>query len=296
MRELPNKIQWHPAFYAAAELELREDIKELEFLTEYNLSKEPIRIDLLIIKGSEREKILKNEIGHIMRKHNVLEYKSPNDALTIDDFYKVIGYACLYKGYGDSVNKIKASELTVSIFRETCPRELFLTLEQEGYEIEEKYSGIYYVKNKLPFSVQIVVTSRLDGERHSSLRVLSNRAAREDVERFLEEAQKITSPRERNNIDAVLQVSVNANFELYQDIRRDSGMCEALRELMKDEIEIELKKSAEQGMAQGMAQVILNMQGNGFDMEQIKLATGKSEQEIEDIIEGKELIIGIVGT
>lgn len=152
------------------------------------------------------------------------------------------------------------------------------------------------MKNKLPFSVQIVVTSRLDGERHSSLRVLSNRAAREDVERFLEEAQKIISPRERNNIDAVLQVSVNANFELYQDIRRDSGMCEALRELMKDEIEIELKKSAEQGMAQGMAQVILNMQGNGFDMEQIKLATGKSEQEIEDIIEGKELIIGIVGT
>lgn len=150
------------------------------------------------------------------------------------------------------------------------------------------------MKNKLSFSVQIVVTSRLDGERHSSLRVLSNRAAREDVERFLEEAQKIISPRERNNIDAVLQVSVNANFELYQDIRRDSGMCEALRELMKDEIEIELKKSAEQGMAQGMAQVILNMQGNGFDMEQIKLATGKSEREIEDIIEGKELVIETV--
>lgn len=71
-------------------------------------------------------------------------------------------------------------------------------------------------------------------------------------------------------------------------------MCEALRELMKDEIEIELKKSAEQGMAQGMAQVILNMQGNGFDMEQIKLATGKSEREIEDIIEGKELVIETV--
>lgn len=36
--------------------------------------------------------------------------------------------------------------------------------------------------------------------------------------------------------DAVLQVSVSANQELYEEIRRNSVMCEALRELMKDEI------------------------------------------------------------
>jgi glyoxylate carboligase len=29
-----------------------------------------------------------------MRRHNVLEYKSPEDGLTIDDFYKAVGYAC----------------------------------------------------------------------------------------------------------------------------------------------------------------------------------------------------------
>jgi hypothetical protein len=35
----------------------------------------------------------------------------------------------------------------------------------------------------------------------------------------------------------VLQASVAANFELYDDVRRDSIMCQALQELMKDEIE-----------------------------------------------------------
>ena len=59
VRELRDKIQWHPAFCAAAELELRENIKELDLIPEYNLSKEPIRIDLLVIKESEQERILK---------------------------------------------------------------------------------------------------------------------------------------------------------------------------------------------------------------------------------------------
>ena len=47
----PDKLQWHPAFCAAAGLEFHEDIERLELKPEYNLSKEPIRIDLLIKKG-----------------------------------------------------------------------------------------------------------------------------------------------------------------------------------------------------------------------------------------------------
>ena len=60
MTDAPDKIQWHPAFYAAAELELKEDIGELELIQEYPLSKEPIRIDLLVIRvaGAERAYLL----------------------------------------------------------------------------------------------------------------------------------------------------------------------------------------------------------------------------------------------
>nr|WP_296488434.1 hypothetical protein [uncultured Acetatifactor sp.] len=39
-------IQWHPGFYGAAEIELIVNKDVLEFQREYNLSKEPLRMDL----------------------------------------------------------------------------------------------------------------------------------------------------------------------------------------------------------------------------------------------------------
>ncbi len=33
-----------------------------------------------------------------------MEYKSPSDSLDIDTFYKVTGYACLYKSYGKTTD------------------------------------------------------------------------------------------------------------------------------------------------------------------------------------------------
>ena len=73
-------------------------------------------------KKSSSDKVMKNEIGHIMRKYNVLEYKGPGDELSIDTLYKTLGYACLYKGYGKTINEIPAEELTVSLFREAYPK------------------------------------------------------------------------------------------------------------------------------------------------------------------------------
>ena len=184
MKNAPDKLQWHPAFCAAAGLEFHEDIERLELKPEYNLSKEPIRIDLLIIKDREYDQI-KNEIGHIMRTYNVIEYKSPEDALTIDDFYKTVGYACLYKGYGEHVDAVPINELTVSIFRGNRPEKMFLTLQKYGHKIEEKYPGIYYVTEHLPFPAQIIVTQELEPGEHRSLRILSNHEKKEDVEGLL---------------------------------------------------------------------------------------------------------------
>lgn len=49
---------------------------------------------------------------------------------------------------------------------------------------------------------------------------------------------QISEPGTKNNINAVLQVSVSANKEIYEAIRRcDKVMCDALRELMKEDFE-----------------------------------------------------------
>ena len=295
MKNAPDKLQWHPAFCAAAGLEFHEDIERLELKPEYNLSKEPIRIDLLIIK-EESDRRIKNEIGHIMKKYNVIEYKSPEDALTIDDFYKTVGYACLYKGYGERVDAVPINELTVSIFRAKRPEKMFLTLQKYGHKIKEKYSGIYYVTERLPFPVQIIVTQELEPREHRSLRILSNHAKKEDVEEFLKEVEKMNTPRERQNVEAVLQVSVKANDELYREIRRDANMCDALRELMKDDIEREVsaarKLGESEGEVRGEAKIILKMNHSGMSPENIASITGKDLDEINAILEGKVPVLG----
>ena len=231
-------IQWHPGFYGAAELEFLSNKGDLEFQREFNLSKEPIRMDLLIIKKLADVRI-ENELGHIFKKYNVAEFKSPDDALSIDDYYKTVGYACLYKGLGETVDRIPADELTISIFRESYPREMFEAMKNLGMEIKEQYPGIYYISGKQAlFDTQIVVTKQLDKETHRTLRILSKHVREEDVRAFVEKAVQMSEPGDRNNVDAVLQVSVSANKEIFEAIRRcDKVMCEALRELMKEDLE-----------------------------------------------------------
>ena len=199
MKDSPEKIQWHPAFAAAIGLEFRDDYKDVIIQQEYNLSKEPIRIDLLISRKDKSSRRFGNEIGHIMKTYNIIEYKSPED----------------------------------------------------GAVIEQKFPGIYYITGNTLFPVQIVVAKELDKQTHSSLRVLTDNADIEDVETFLQNSVKTSEPWEREDIDAVLQASVSANKELYEAIRRDSGMCQALRELMKDEIEDAEKRAEKRGEIRG---------------------------------------------
>ena len=185
-------------------------------------------------------------------------------------------------------------------------------MAQQGHKIEEKYAGIYYICN-LPFPVQIVVMKQLRREGHKSLKVLSAKAKKEDVKGFLKETEELCSPREKQNVDAVLQASVRANYELYEEIRRESTMCEALRELMKDEIEkdvnaakkIAIKEGREQGIAEGRAKgiaegraegraegeanIIRIMNKNGLSPELIATSTGKSIEDVNLILEGREL-------
>lgn len=269
-----EKLQWHPAFCAATELELRQDLDVLELIPEYNLSKKPLQIDLVIIKKMDWKRTLQNEIGHIMRGHNILEYKGPGDELTIDSFFKVIGYASLYKAQGIAVNKISASEATVSFFRNAYPKALFQELKKEGYILKKMYPGIYYVRGKVPFPVQVVVTSQLERKAHCSLRVLTTQVEMQDAELFLEQIHYLESKNERSNIDSVLQVSVNANKQVYSLLRRQNEMCEALRELMKDEIEKELENKLEQGEKLQLIRQVIK-----------KLQKGNSVEETSDMLE-----------
>ncbi len=230
-----EKNYWHPAFCGATEWELKQNKNDLIFDSEHQLSKKPLQMDMLVIKKNPAV-VIQNEIGKLFKQHNVVEFKGSGDDLSIDDYYKTIGYACLYKSLGKHVNEIPAEEITLTMIREAYPKELIRMLEDSGVMIEEKFPGIYYLSGSTTFDAQIIVTRDLDSDKHAGLKILSKNAREQDVRKFLEEAKLAKEPGDLQNIDAVLQVSVSANKELYEEVRRDENMCQALRELMKDEI------------------------------------------------------------
>jgi hypothetical protein len=289
MEKRIDEIQWHPGFYGAAELEFQQNKNDLEFEREHNLGKEPLRMDLLIVKKRADVEI-KNEIGRIFRRFNILEYKSPDDGMSIDDYFKAIGYACIYKSLGATVNEVPAEELTVSLFRETYPREMIKKLEELRAAVEEKFPGIYYVKGLAPFKTQIVVTGQLEKETHSSLRVLSKCVLEEDVRRFLTETQNLETPGEKDNVEAVLEVSILANNGIYEKIKEELQMCEALERLMKNELDAKEAAGMEVGVAKGKEDALVELIKDGLlSLSEAAKRLGMSEAELEKRIGMKNI-------
>ena len=237
---------------------------------------------------------LKNQIGHIFRQNNIIEYKCQGDAMSIDDFYKTVGYACMYKALGERVDAIRADELTISMVREEYPVSMVAMLRAQGIEIEKVYDGIYYLR-KFFIPAQIVVTKELAPEQHNSLRVLSRNAEKKDIETFVRAMESYIGKSEKSDADAVLQVSMSANYELYEKVRRENTMCEALRRLMKDEIEETIdeakREASENGRAEGrietQKETSITLSQMGMSMENIAKAVNADIEQVRGWIAGQ---------
>ena len=229
------KIQWHPGFVAAINLELAENRDDLIYEREYNLNTKPLEIDLLVIK-KDKDVQISNEIGRMFKGHNILEYRSPEDRMDIDSFYKAGAYASLYKAYGETVDERKADDITVSLVREAKPDGLFRYFREHKVEVSNPYPGIYYVLDGVLFFTQVIVTRELNGQNHGWLKSLSDKLKKEEMEALLKRARSLSGKLERELADAVLEVSVKANREIVEELKGDEAMCQALLEIMEPEI------------------------------------------------------------
>lgn len=265
-KNVKRKIQWHPGFVTGLDLELSEYQSGMTQEREYNLNTKPLAIDVLIRKNDSTA-IRNNEIGRLFRRYNIIEYKSPDDHMDIDTYYKVNGYACLFKAGGDQVDSIKAEDVTISLFRHTKPKGLFRRFKREGILIVNPYPGIYYVKGNTMFSLQIVVTRELDPDKHIWLVALSGRLKKEQVEKVLKRASQLTNQREKRLVDSVLQVCIAANQTTVEELKKEEeSMCQALREIM----EPELKQSMKEGMEKGILATVKSLREVGQREEDIK--------------------------
>ncbi len=243
-------LQWHPAFYASLQIEFAEEADKLIFENEHQLGTKPKEIDVLIIKKNSKDRIQKN-IGRIFRTHNIIEYKSPNDYLSVDDFYKVYGYACFYKADTPREGTIPPEEITISFVSRNYPDKMMKHLQEVRHmDIMEGEQGIYYIDNDI-FQIQLIVTSELPEELNLWLRNLTNDLAdSKTIERLLHEYKYHTH---ESNYKSAMNIIINANMQVFKEVGK---MCDALMELMKDELEAKKAQGIEQGIEQRIEQSV----------------------------------------
>ena len=283
MEQKEQTIQWHPAFFAGIQIELGDEAEYFSFEAEHQLGTKPMAIDVLIKK--EKERRIRKNIGRIFRTYNVVEYKSPTDYLSVDDFYKVYGYACFYKSDVSNVDSISIEDLTITFVSTNYPGKLIRHLrEVKKYQIHKSEKGIYYVYgDQIP--IQILVASQLDPSENLWLRSLTNNLhERQMARKLIDEYQK----HEKNVLyQSMMDVIVRANTQQFN--REDKKMCEALRELMEEEFEVERGKARSEGLKEGRSEAVKTVVSNLLEMnmpiEEIIKVTGESEEIVYKMIE-----------
>ena len=233
MKETIKRIEWHPAFQATIQIEFENESDKLIFESEHLLSKKPMQIDELIIKVKDHEVIEKN-IGKIFRKYNIIEYKSPDDHLTTNDFYKVYAYCCFYQSDTETVLEISPQELTITFICNHYPRKMMQHLQKyRNLKIVKIDSGIYYITGD-EFPIQLLITKELDPAENLWLQSL-----RKDIKykKEIEFLLKVYDTKKYSKLhQAAMDVITRANWESMMEVK-DNMVCDALRELFADELQ-----------------------------------------------------------
>jgi hypothetical protein len=269
-------LKWHPAFSQAVRRELEDYRDSLKFTEEYELISGPQRIDLLIIKKPKGLIIDKN-IARIFRTNNLLEYKSPEDYLSVKDFLKVYGYA---NNYAAIIPKVNFAEVTLTFIENRHPRELLKYLTKvRGYGITEKAAGIYEVTGDY-VPIQIIESGKLSEDDNLWLKSLVNDLKFEKAMVIVEEMQK---PGQETPMNAYFEVIVKANPEVFSEVQKMVGDATFEEVFTKAGIipkwlergrKQGLDEGLEQGREQGLERAARNALVEGASPEFVQKITG----------------------
>lgn len=249
-----KKLQWHQAFYAGIQIEFADEADNLIFENEHHLGTQPKRIDVLIIKKENTTPILKN-IGRIFRKHNIIEYKSPDDYISVNDYYLVYGYACLYKADGPQNAQIPIEDITITLVSRRYPKKLIKHLQKvHHYNVQHVEKGIYYIKGDL-LPIQLLVTKDLTDEQNLWLHNLTNDIQDSTViDSLVSEYEK---HQKDTHYESIMDILVHANQDAFKEV---TTMCKALEDLYwevhGERIMREQKEALDKAVAEAVAEAV----------------------------------------
>jgi hypothetical protein len=264
------RTSWHPAFAQAIELELDENKDALTFETEHQLTTEPLRIDVLIIK-KKKDVVIKKNIAQIFRGFNVIEYKRPNDHVTIEAYHKTQCYSRLYA----SLNKIDINEMSVTLAVTQLPRKLLSFLKKQ-YTVKNVQPGVYYVEGDTS-PTQIFVADELPEDENVWLTSLRKDLTEEQIWRVLAAAEG------REKIDAYIHTIVEVNTKTMEELymkRKDIFLTEKLDAYFRERNAPTLIAEGEaRGVTKGKAEA-----GREIILESLREKFGKVTKNIEKAI------------
>jgi hypothetical protein len=199
-----KRAAWHPAFIQAIQADLVDYLNILDFMPEFQLTAAPLRMDLLVIK-KKKNVVINNPIARFFRGHNIVEYKSPKDYISTEDFLRVHAYA--YQ-YAVLTKGIDLADVTLTFIGNKHPRKLlqYLTEEHE-YKIEQTSSGVWLADNKF-LPIQIIQSGMLSESAGLFLKSLTKTLRGSSMQSILEKRERLEK---KVSLDAYLNVVIKEN-------------------------------------------------------------------------------------
>jgi len=218
-----------------------------------------------------RELTIDKNFARIFRSDNILEYKSPEDYLSVKDFWKVYAYANLYASITQGV---KLSDITITFVTGRHPEKLlhYLT-EVRHYTVEETWPGISVVTGDyLP--IQIIQTKKLSKKENLWLESLRGGLKESRLSAIFEEGKKLAR---EINIDAYMDVILRANMKAFLEV--DKMTAPPLEEIIKktraySEWEKQVREQGiDQGIERGQEKTARNLLARSMPIEDIAQIT-----------------------
>lgn len=227
-------IQWHPAFIAGLKVEFEafKDILSIE--SEYTLTKNPRRLDALIIKKDNIP--IDSPIAASFLHYNIIDYKSPAESMNITNFYKVLSYTYSLPDFFHLDNIL--TETTITLVSHSFPVKLVHhlrenILHQSESPLEKVIPGLYHInmKGHFLFPIQLVVLPDLPPEEYLWLHCLGKHL---NADWPLSELSRAYAQHKNEEpYQTIMNAIIRANLTAKEDIEL---MCEALYELFADEL------------------------------------------------------------
>jgi hypothetical protein len=289
--EQQGKYDYHSAYFIALQADLRDYFDELTFEQERYLNTEPLRIDALIVK-KKNNTVIKVSFADYFRWHNIVEFKSIEESLSISSFYKAVGYALIYQ----HVASVPHKDITLTVICARYPRTVINALPvEEHYRVEKIYPGVFEVYG-LPVPVRIVSARQLPPESNSWIANLRRNVPKDQIDMMYEADYQVQQRIDTSAFWYTFNRLTSKSIEEGENAM--AGAREVFKELAIEEgwFDNELAERQMKGIMQGKAEgektgfqkalsIIKGLQRN-IPLEQLAFEANMTVEEVEEFKAG----------